>query len=118
MPAPYARARGRYVRGGPATPTDDRLNASARGKNEHVGVPLRPTAHRRAVAISLPSRGGILGFSGTLRNFPPMPASEPETTEIPAYWWEVEEGSHLRPRPCKGRALPAGLSARSHILAL
>jgi hypothetical protein len=26
-------------------------------------------------------------------------------------WW-AEQGSNLRPRPCKGRALPAELSAR------
>src|SRR5262249_28238101 len=31
-------------------------------------------------------------------------------------WW-AEQGSNLRPRPCKGRALPAELSARDRILA-
>ena len=31
-------------------------------------------------------------------------------------WW-AEQGSNLRPRPCKGRALPAELSARGSIVA-
>jgi hypothetical protein len=32
-------------------------------------------------------------------------------------WWWAEQGSNLRPQPCKGCALPAELSARVRILA-
>ena len=47
--------------------------------------------------------------------------SEPRTsgaeTEGGSREWWAEQGSNLRPRPCKGRALPAELSARALIVA-
>ena len=42
-------------------------------------------------------------------------ASEAQRTSIIIEWW-AEQGSNLRPRPCKGRALPAELSARALIV--
>src|SRR5882724_1051236 len=40
----------------------------------------------------------------------------PRTSLLPRWW--AEQGSNLRPRPCKGRALPAELSAPSYDLTL
>ena len=55
----------------------------------------------------------------------PDPSRQPETAQaetaqvevIRGVKWWAEQGSNLRPRPCKGRALPAELSARARILA-
>ena len=36
-----------------------------------------------------------------------------EMSERFEFMWWAEQGSNLRPRPCKGRALPTELSARA-----
>src|SRR5262247_1242962 len=60
------------------------------------------------------------GIRGNSAASPPDgPCGQPgENAEKPSLleWW-AEQGSNLRPRPCKGRALPAELSARAWILA-
>src|SRR6266404_85724 len=53
------------------------------------------------------------GSPGTRRRFQ---LGEKPRTSLLSRWW-AEQGSNLRPRPCKSRALPAELSARVLILA-
>src|SRR5207247_10913800 len=74
-----------------------------------------------STARLLPLRCHLGGRSRVFVRLSEVSRSDVETHEKPQkaliFRWWAEQGSNLRPRPCKGRALPTELSARARIVA-
>src|SRR5439155_15693052 len=87
----------------------------ARGDDHHRAqnmLGLRSLSH----CESRRSAGGHSEAGGPVPGPVGPPSGENPAAKSLIEWW-AEQGSNLRPRPCKGRALPAELSARARIVA-
>jgi hypothetical protein len=71
------------------------------------GSKCRVSRGTRALRIEA---GGSVG-PGEIRSNS-ITSTRNESKTVKFFKWWAEQGSNLRPRPCKGRALPAELSAR------
>jgi hypothetical protein len=80
--------------------------------DETLGGAGRLSDLRRFISISFPEVGGEVGHSVVSRASRPVVEVRKNPGKSLVNWWWAEQGSNLRPQPCKGRALPTELSAR------
>jgi hypothetical protein len=89
-----------------------RLSQMVPREKRYIRIVFRP-ARSEIIATRIATRWVICGLLPPLRRCARVTRLRGYCAIFRAVEWWAEQGSNLRPRPCKGRALPAELSARA-----